>query len=95
MHYAVGQQAFLLHPCKTYCEENGCQNICFVGFLFISDIDHILICLTFFTTVFFFACYRDKEKKIIDLNGGLYFRSEVTTKFVDVVTILNKFTSQR
>lgn len=44
---------------------------------------------------FFFACYRDKEKKIIDLNGGLYFRSEVTTKFVDVVTILNKFTSQR
>lgn len=49
----------------------------------------------FFLQQFFFACYRDKEKKIIDLYGGLYFRSEVTTKFVDVVTILNKFTSQR
>lgn len=65
MHYAVGQQAFLLHPCKAYCEENGCQNICFVGFLFISDIDHILICLTFFLQQFFFACYRDKEKKLL------------------------------
>lgn len=94
MHYAVGQQAFLLHPCKAYCEENGCQNICFVGFLFISDIDHILICLTFFYNTFFWHV-KEIKKKIIDLNGGLYFRSEVTTKFVDVVTILNKFTSQR
>lgn len=48
----------------------------------------------FFTTVFFLHVI-EIEKKNIDLNGGQYFRSEVTTKFVDVVTILNKFTSQR
>lgn len=49
----------------------------------------------FFLQQFLFLHVTEIKKKIIDLNGGLYFRSEVTTKFVDVVTILNKFTSQR
>lgn len=60
---------------------------CALYFLFISDIDHNLICLRFLKQVFFLH---------VDLNGGQYFRSEVTTNlFVDVVTTLDKFTFQR
>lgn len=36
---------------------------CALYFLFISDIDHNLICLKFLIHGFLFACLRDKDKK--------------------------------
>lgn len=66
---------------------------CALYFLFISDIDHNLICLRFLKQVFFLHVLEIKTK---NLNGGQYFRSEVTTNlFVDIVTTLDKFTFQR
>lgn len=73
------------------------KGICALYFLFISDIDHNLICLRFLKQVFFLHVLEIKTKNLfVDLNGGQYFRSEVTTNlFVDVVTTLDKFTFQR
>lgn len=70
---------------------------CALYFLFTSDIDHNLICLRFLKQVFFLNVLEIKTKNLfVDLNGGQYFRSEVTTNlFVDVVTTLDKFTFQR
>lgn len=70
---------------------------CALYFLSISDIDHNLICLRFLKQVFFLHVLEIKTKNLfVDLNGGQYFRSEVTTNlFVDVVTTLDKFTFQR
>lgn len=50
-----------------------------------------------FKTGFLLHALEIKTKNLfVDLNGGQYFRSEVTTNlFVDVVTTLDKFTFQR